>query len=193
MPGDHRLVDTNILVHAYTVSDERKHRADVALVEPVWGGQPAATTLQNLCEFFVVVTRKVAKPLSPAEAQVIVEGGAGRVPVARDRSRPRDGAEGHRAREGLPGLLLGRPDRRVHARTWRTDHRHRERGGFPEDPGHHSPEPLQGRGPSLVTGRIPGCSTIPRRRRPARHSAPAPPEGTRPDPREQLLLLAPRC
>ena len=93
MPGDHRLVDTNILVHAYTVSDERKHWAAVALVEPVWGGQPAATTLQNLCEFFVVVTRKVAKPLSPAEAQVIVEGGAGRVPVARDRSRPRDGAQ----------------------------------------------------------------------------------------------------
>ena len=74
MPGDHRLVDTNILVHAYTVSDERKHRAAVALVEPIWGGQQATTTLQNLCEFFVVVTRKVAKPLSPAEAQVIVEG-----------------------------------------------------------------------------------------------------------------------
>ena len=56
------------------MSDERKHRAAVALVEPVWGGQPATTTLQNLCEFFVVVTRKVTKPLSPAEAQLIVEG-----------------------------------------------------------------------------------------------------------------------
>ena len=74
MPGDNRLFDTNILVHAYTVSGERKHRAAVALVEPIWGGQQATTTLQNLCEFFVVVTRKVAKPLSPAEAQVIVEG-----------------------------------------------------------------------------------------------------------------------
>ncbi len=74
MTGDNRLFDTNILVHAYTVSDERKHRAAVALVEPVWGGQPATTTLQNLCEFFVVVTRKVANPLAPAEAQLIVEG-----------------------------------------------------------------------------------------------------------------------
>lgn len=74
MPDDNRLLDTNILVHAYTVSDERKHRAAIALVEAVWEGQPATTTLQNLCEFFVVVTHKVTKPLSAAEAELIIQG-----------------------------------------------------------------------------------------------------------------------
>ena len=69
-----RLIDTNVLVHAYTVSDERKHEAALSLVEKVWEGEAAATTLQNLCEFFTVITRKVAKPVSTASATVLVEG-----------------------------------------------------------------------------------------------------------------------
>ena len=74
MTGEDRLIDTNILVHAYTLSEERKHRIASTLVEAIWEGQSAATTLQNLCEFFVVVTRKVAKPLPPAEAEVLIQG-----------------------------------------------------------------------------------------------------------------------
>ena len=34
-----RLIDTNVLVHAYTVSDERKHEAALSLVEKVWEGR----------------------------------------------------------------------------------------------------------------------------------------------------------
>ena len=64
MSGDPRLIDTVVLVHAYTVSDEGKHSLALALVERVWGGDAAATTLQNLCQFFSVVTRKVEKPIS---------------------------------------------------------------------------------------------------------------------------------
>ena len=74
MPDEDRLFDTNIPVHAYTVSDERKHRTAMALVESVWEGGRATTTLQNLCEFFVVLTRKVAKPIPPAEAELIIHG-----------------------------------------------------------------------------------------------------------------------
>ncbi len=39
MNDDTRLVDTNILVQAYTVSDEKKHQIALSLVERVWEGE----------------------------------------------------------------------------------------------------------------------------------------------------------
>ena len=74
MTGDPRLIDTVVLVHAYTVSDDEKHRVALALTERVWGGDEATTTLKNLCEFFSVVTRKVEKPISASAAETIVQG-----------------------------------------------------------------------------------------------------------------------
>ncbi|MBI4529805.1 MAG: PIN domain-containing protein [Deltaproteobacteria bacterium] len=73
MTGEMQLIDTNILVHAYTVSDEKKHRVALPIVEKVWAGEEAATALQNLCEFFFVVTRKVSKPISVTAAEATVE------------------------------------------------------------------------------------------------------------------------
>src|SRR3989304_3506383 len=74
MTGEAQLIDTNVLVHAYTVADDRKHQAAVSLVERVWTGEGAATTLQNVCEFFFVVTRKVARPVPVAVAEAVVQG-----------------------------------------------------------------------------------------------------------------------
>jgi predicted nucleic acid-binding protein len=74
MNGETRLIDTVVLVHAYTVSDSEKHRAALALIEKVWSGEEATTTLQNLCEFFSVVTSKVEKPISASAAGTIVKG-----------------------------------------------------------------------------------------------------------------------
>lgn len=74
MNGETRLLDTNVLVHAYTVADEQKHETARLLVERVWAGQRAATTIQNLCEFFAVVTRKVARPIPAAYAGTILQG-----------------------------------------------------------------------------------------------------------------------
>ena len=74
MSDEVHLFDTNILVHAYTISDERKHAVALALVERVWAGEEAATTLQNLCELFFVVTRKVAKPIPPSVAESVLRG-----------------------------------------------------------------------------------------------------------------------
>ena len=73
MSDNSRLIDTNVLVQAYTVSDEKKHESALALVEQVWKGEEATTTLQNLCEFFFVVTRKVAKPIPSSAAEAIVK------------------------------------------------------------------------------------------------------------------------
>ena len=74
MTDEQRLIDTNILVHAYTVSDEQKHEAALSLIEKIWEGGSASTTLQDLCELFSVITRKVAKPVSASSAAAIVEG-----------------------------------------------------------------------------------------------------------------------
>lgn len=74
MSGETCLLDTNVLVHAYAVADEQKHQTARLLVERVWAGQRAATTIQNLCEFFAVVTRKVARPIPTAHAGTIVQG-----------------------------------------------------------------------------------------------------------------------
>lgn len=68
------LLTPNILVHAYTIADDRKHRAAAALVERVWEGEEATATLQNVCEFFVVVTRKVSRPMSAAAAETVIQG-----------------------------------------------------------------------------------------------------------------------
>ncbi|MBI2986940.1 MAG: hypothetical protein HYY45_09245 [Deltaproteobacteria bacterium] len=74
MNGEPRLIDTVILVHAYTVSDDYKHHTALSLMERVWGGEEGTTTLQNLCEFFFVATRKVQKPISASAAETVVKG-----------------------------------------------------------------------------------------------------------------------
>lgn len=73
MNGDVRLIDTNVLVHAYTIADDRKHAIALPLIERVWTGDGAATTLQNVCEFFFVVTRKVTRPLPIPAARGIIQ------------------------------------------------------------------------------------------------------------------------
>ena len=74
MNGEPRLIDTVVLVHAYTVSDDDKHHTALSLMERVWNGEEATTTLQNLCEFFFVATRKVQKPISASAAETVVKG-----------------------------------------------------------------------------------------------------------------------
>jgi len=74
MSGNARLIDTNVLVHAYTIADDRKHRLALPLLERIWEGEEATTTLQNLCEFFFVATRKVAKPISATAAEAVIKG-----------------------------------------------------------------------------------------------------------------------
>lgn len=67
------LLDTNVLVCAYDADAGAKHDAALRLVARCWAGEERyALSLQNLSEFFVVVTRKVAHPLPADEAAAIV-------------------------------------------------------------------------------------------------------------------------
>ena len=72
MSGENRLIDTNILVYAYDISEKAKRRIARTLLDQIWDQGGGVVTLQNLAEFFVVVTRKVANPIPIASARTII-------------------------------------------------------------------------------------------------------------------------
>ncbi|HEY3305829.1 MAG TPA: hypothetical protein VGL70_20070 [Candidatus Binatia bacterium] len=63
-----KLIDTNVLVYAYDVSEKGKHAIARSLLNEVWEHGGGVVALQNLSEFFVVVTRKVQRPLSVSKS-----------------------------------------------------------------------------------------------------------------------------
>jgi len=62
------LIDTNVLVYIYDVTAPKKQRRALEIVGELITSRRAALPAQVLAEFFVAVTRKIAKPLSPVEA-----------------------------------------------------------------------------------------------------------------------------
>ncbi len=74
MSGETALIDTNILVYAYDISEKEKHSACKELVELCWKREVAyAISIQNISEFFVIVTTKIDRPISIEEAQRSME------------------------------------------------------------------------------------------------------------------------
>ena len=68
------LIDSNILVYAIDSSEPEKHSIAKDLLGKCFLGQVKyALSLQNLSEFFVVVTKKIKNPISHAEAADIVK------------------------------------------------------------------------------------------------------------------------
>lgn len=72
MSEGNRLIDTNILVYAYDISEKTKRRIARTLLDEIWDEGGGVVTLQNLAEFFVVVTRKVENPISTASVRTII-------------------------------------------------------------------------------------------------------------------------
>lgn len=70
--AENRLLDTNVLVYAYDVSEKRRREIAKALLDVVWDSGGGVVTLQNLSEFFFAVTRKVQKPVPIVDAKTIV-------------------------------------------------------------------------------------------------------------------------
>jgi predicted nucleic acid-binding protein len=70
MTDDIALLDTNILVYAYDISEGDKNPFCRELVKRCWEGEVKyAVSLQNLSEFFVVVTSKVENPMTARQAR----------------------------------------------------------------------------------------------------------------------------
>lgn len=66
------LLDTNLLVYAYDSTDEEKYLKAKEIIQKIWKEGNGITTVQNLTEFFVVVTRKIEYPIPTSDAKIIV-------------------------------------------------------------------------------------------------------------------------
>ena len=66
-PG-REFVDTSVLVYAFDASAGAKQAGAQRLVERLWTTGTGCLSVQVLQEFFVIVTRKVAEPLSIDDA-----------------------------------------------------------------------------------------------------------------------------
>ena len=68
-----KLIDANILVYAYDTSEGEKHKVSRDILKNIWREGGGVVCLQNLMEFFVVITKKVENPVDIADAKAIVE------------------------------------------------------------------------------------------------------------------------
>ncbi len=68
----YQFVDTNVLVYAHDGSAGLKHKQAQHLLQNLWDSETGCLSIQVLQEFYVTVTRKVAKPLSTEQASQII-------------------------------------------------------------------------------------------------------------------------
>ena len=66
--GPREFVDANVLVYAFDASAGNKKARAEALLARLWECGTGCLSVQVLQEFFVIVTRKVPRPLSPDTA-----------------------------------------------------------------------------------------------------------------------------
>ncbi len=71
--SDKTFVDSNILIYAYDLDAGRKHLKAVDILESLWEHNLGVLSMQVLQEFYVNVTRKIARPLARRSARAIVE------------------------------------------------------------------------------------------------------------------------
>lgn len=80
-PG-YQFVDTNILVYAHDTSAGAKRDCAAALLEELWESRTGCLSIQVVQEFYVTITRKVARPLEGgAAAQILADLSVWRVQV----------------------------------------------------------------------------------------------------------------
>lgn len=68
------LIDTNILVYAYDESEGKKHEICKRLIDECWRlREKYSISIQNLSEFYVVITKKIENPVPMEMAKEIIE------------------------------------------------------------------------------------------------------------------------
>jgi len=67
------LIDSNILIYAYTEAELEKKQRALKILNQCWKKETQlAISLQNLAEFFIVVTKKLPNPISIDAANQII-------------------------------------------------------------------------------------------------------------------------
>ncbi len=67
------FVDTNILVYAHDATETERQPMARAALDLLWVERTGVVSTQVLQEFYAVATRKLAKPMTRAQAREIVE------------------------------------------------------------------------------------------------------------------------
>lgn len=67
------FVDTNVLIYAHDVDAKEKHRVAKEALSELWKDRAGFLSTQVLQEFYVNVTRKLAKPLLKKYARAVVD------------------------------------------------------------------------------------------------------------------------
>lgn len=67
------FVDTNVLVYALDEDQGERHPIAVELIEQLWETQQGMLSTQVLQELYVVLTRKLRKPMTRPRARAVVE------------------------------------------------------------------------------------------------------------------------
>jgi predicted nucleic acid-binding protein len=63
------LIDTNLLVYIYDLSEPEKRQRAIEVLQQVRDARAGVLSAQVLSEFYNTVTRKLDPPLSPAQAE----------------------------------------------------------------------------------------------------------------------------
>ncbi|MGD2148111.1 MAG: PIN domain-containing protein [Anaerolineae bacterium] len=75
------LIDTNLLVYVYDLSELNKRRQALEVLQRVRDANSGVLSAQVLSEFYNTVTRKLAPPLPPVKAEAQVQAFARMWPV----------------------------------------------------------------------------------------------------------------
>ena len=70
---DRVFVDTNVLIYAHDLDAGLKHDRAVSIVSDLWEKENGILSVQVLQEFYVNVTRKISRPLTPASARGLIQ------------------------------------------------------------------------------------------------------------------------
>jgi predicted nucleic acid-binding protein len=73
MTENRTFIDTNIIVYAYDVTAGEKHETAKKLLMGMWRSGLGLVSTQVLQELYVTLTRKIPRPVKPAQAAEIVQ------------------------------------------------------------------------------------------------------------------------
>ena len=66
------FIDTKVLIYAHDIDAGAKHKIAKSVLRDLWSERTGVLSVQVLQEFYVNVTRKIAKPLSKDLARLVV-------------------------------------------------------------------------------------------------------------------------
>ncbi|MFO7553573.1 MAG: PIN domain-containing protein [Desulfobacterales bacterium] len=69
---DKVFIDTNILIYAHDMDAGLKHDVAQSILEKLWEDETGIISTQVIQEFYVNVTRKIPKPITPVQARDII-------------------------------------------------------------------------------------------------------------------------